>query len=453
MAYPHPSNINFLLPLGALLLNLFPLAILFLFPNEADIDLDCYNPSTPQINENIEKILSSSKMASQPSQQMISTTHDYHSDSDSESETFRINERINEAMELELDSETTTTGKFCDNSKMKNMANEKEMISTEAGKKQKMSSEFDQKNNPTNMKVSAALFKTKNSLKLTRPKKRRISENDKLIDAIVDEGPNRNKEGKSESNQVDPDADEITLSRSKLSETKTTYARRKRPFIQTPGSSIHSPAPYDTPSYAPSPYSLPSPLTPINKFNHFPKGINDINQIDVRYEFSVNTQYCTYRLQYRIAMSLHRFSNVYFSSTVVDNSLDIEEILVSDSPEAEIKSIKSLKDVRKVGSFSTSNASPVKSGAKPNESQMPLQRQYSSHENTLSSTNVFTIEKPNSTSKGTDRKIDALSRNKNRASVPKGPDATDGIINSNSKMDNVIKSPIQTRSRYEVEYK
>ena len=152
-------------------------------------------------------------------------------------------------------------------------------------------------------------------------------------------------------------------------------------------------------------------------------------------------------------MSLHRFSNVYFSSTIVDNNLDIEEILVSDSPEAEIKSIKSLKDVRKVGSFSTSNASPVKSGAKPNESQMPLQRQYSSHGNTLSSTNVFTIEKPNSTSKGTDRKIDALSHNKNRASVPKGTDATDGIINSNSRMENVIKSPIQTRARYEVEYK
>ena len=102
-------------------------------------------------------------------------------------------------------------------------------------------------------------------------------------DAIVDVSSKRKKEQKSDPNKTDPDTDDINFSRSKLSETKTTYARRKRPF-GTPGSSIHSPAPYETPSYAPSPFSLSSPSSPFNHFNNFQKRVSDISQIDMRYE-------------------------------------------------------------------------------------------------------------------------------------------------------------------------
>ena len=148
------------------------------------------------------------------------------------------------------------------------------------------------------MKVSWALFKSKNNRRPTASKKRKISENESIYDEsfecnnhdmAIDEDQSRNKEEKSKSNQVDAISHDISFSPSRLSETKTTYVRKRRPFSNTPGSSIHSPAPYNTPSYAPStplyslsPCSLPSPLSPFGKFNNYPKRVNEINQIDMR---------------------------------------------------------------------------------------------------------------------------------------------------------------------------
>ena len=162
--------------------------------------------------------------------------------------------------------------------------------------KNRKSAESDQKSESKNIKVSLSLFKSKSSRKMQVTKKRKMSESETILeeslvsydkDAIIDESPRRNKKQKSDPNQIDPDTDDISFSRSKLSETKTTYARRKRPFSQTPGSSIHSPAPYETPSYAPSPFSISSPLSPFNHFNNFPKRAGDISQIDMRYEFHI----------------------------------------------------------------------------------------------------------------------------------------------------------------------
>ena len=126
----------------------------------------------------------------------------------------------------------------------------------------------------SSMKVSLALFsnkkKRKQELHTTKNKAKRndldtleYDGGDIMVsDTSIDEISAKDKERKNEYKKCDPDDGDLNLSSSKLAQTKTTYARSRRPFSNSPASSIHSPAPYRTPSYSPAAFSLPSPFSP-----------------------------------------------------------------------------------------------------------------------------------------------------------------------------------------------
>ena len=258
--------------------------------SEADIELDCYNPSTPQVQENIEKILSNSLKGTESPQKLLSNTINGHTESESET---NISSDREAKFALEFSTEDSKNSSQYEKLETNNSFNKMEEVKVVPPRNRK-SAESDQKSESKNMKVSLSLFKSKSSRKKPVTKKRKISESESILeeclvcknkDSIIDESQTRRKENKSDLNQIDHDTDDISFCRSKLSETKTTYARRKRPILHTPGSSVHSPAPYETPSYAPSPFSISSPLSPYNHFNNFLKRAGDISQIDMRYDF------------------------------------------------------------------------------------------------------------------------------------------------------------------------
>ena len=76
--------------------------------------------------------------------------------------------------------------------------------------------------------------------------------------------------------------DDFNLCSSKRAIPRATYARSKRPSINTPGSSIHSPAPYRTPSYTGVSYNIPSPLSPFSTIQPQASKISTDHTIDTR---------------------------------------------------------------------------------------------------------------------------------------------------------------------------
>ena len=82
------------------------------------------------------------------------------------------------------------------------------------------------------------------------------------IDSITKDTTSKQNDEKSDSKSHKHDDDDFNLCSSNRAQPRATYARSKRPSINTPGSSIHSPAPYRTPSYGAASYSIPSPLSP-----------------------------------------------------------------------------------------------------------------------------------------------------------------------------------------------
>ena len=77
--------------------------------SEADIELDCYNPSTPQVQENIEKILSKTRNSIESSQGTPLAFSKVHVDSDSEQD---LSTDIDATIESEL---SPTNSKTCVN--------------------------------------------------------------------------------------------------------------------------------------------------------------------------------------------------------------------------------------------------------------------------------------------------------------------------------------------------
>ena len=120
---------------------------------------------------------------------------------------------------------------------------------------------------------------------------------------------------------------------------------------------------------------------------------------------------------------------MYFSPSVTKNTLDAEDILVTESSASSTSTKKFLKVEPKVST--TNKASKLVPKSK--ESQMPVVQ-----------------EKPNTTSKEMDTRIPIAfnkNNNKNETSIPEVSKQISRTIKSKSKIERVIKSPILTRAR------
>ena len=120
---------------------------------------------------------------------------------------------------------------------------------------------------------------------------------------------------------------------------------------------------------------------------------------------------------------------MYFSPSLTKNTIDAEDILVTESSASTTSTKKFLKLEKNV--LTTDKASKLVTKSK--ESQMPVVQ-----------------EKPNTTSKDMDTRTPIAFRknsNKNETSIPGASKQTNRTMKSKSKIQGVIKSPILTRAR------
>ena len=119
---------------------------------------------------------------------------------------------------------------------------------------------------------------------------------------------------------------------------------------------------------------------------------------------------------------------MYFSPSINKNTLDVEDILETESSATSTSTAKFLEVQQKVST--TKKASTLVTNSK--ESQVPVVQ-----------------EKPNSTSKETDTCIPITFKNSNKniTSINEASKQTNRTMKSKSKIEKVIKSPILTRAR------
>ena len=281
--------------------------------SEADIELDCYNPSTPMMQENINRIIFNTQNVISSSHGSSANKGRHHEDDNNQVEllltdTSNVELRpnlgppspktLNTIDENIHEDALTSCSKIHKQNKIEGkliIGGEKHSSNKEPTNDNESKVEFHPHKSSSNIKVSLDLFSSKKKRKEIKTRKRKLKppeqsnidvsdgeDSDMKTDDSSEEGNDKGKSCQPVSKQCDPLDDDLNLSASKLAQTKTTYVRSKRPFISTPSSSIHSPAPYRTPSYSPVSYSLPSPLSPFPQSQTTVKKIAEDHQIDVR---------------------------------------------------------------------------------------------------------------------------------------------------------------------------
>jgi hypothetical protein len=269
--------------------------------SEADIELDCYNPATPIVKENIEKILSNSRNAIKVSKQLPASPENQDLNNDSPQHMLFSN---TSNMELSPDfgrpiltdindcSETMQLPHTTSLNVNKRLLSESEQSDQNNDSLINEMPHTPQSNYSASMKVSATLFTSKKNKKHSHIRKRKIvqssidepnlEESNMHIDITTKTSKSKQSDEKSDPKSHKQDDDDFNLCSSKRAQPRATYARSRGPSINTPGSSIHSPAPYRTPSYSAASYSIPSPLSPFTTLQPQECDVATSHQIDAR---------------------------------------------------------------------------------------------------------------------------------------------------------------------------